>query len=116
MDEGERSNPKDEATASDESGAKLSMPSAVAGSPALAISFTTAMVMNDAADMLRNVSTIQITAIGAATAAWIASGGTDVSYEAIIDKSMAILNEAAALYLTIGEKAYKVLMQYKEQI
>jgi hypothetical protein len=91
------------------------MPSAAAGSPALAISFTTAIVMNDAADMLRNVSTIQITAIGAATAAWIASAGADVTYETIIDKSMAILQEAAALYLTIGENAYKVLMQYKEQ-
>ncbi|HBB96138.1 MAG TPA: hypothetical protein DC054_12180 [Blastocatellia bacterium] len=113
MVEGEGSNPKNEATASDKFDADLSMTATAAGSPALAISFTTAIVMNDAADMLRNVSTIQITAIGAATAAWIASANP--VYKEIITSSISTLQEAAALYLTIGENAYKVFMQYKEQ-
>ncbi len=65
--------------------------------------------------MLRNISTMETTAIGAATAAWIASEGADVIYETIIDKGMTIMQEAAALYLTIGQNAYKVLIQFKAQ-
>lgn len=76
---------------------------------------TTAIVIQDAGDMLRNVSTVETTAIGAATAAWVASGGVDVLYETIIDKGMTIMQEAAALYLTIGQNAYKVLIQFKAQ-
>ena len=76
---------------------------------------TTAIVIQDAGDMLRNISTVETTAIGAATAAWVASGGVDVIYETIIDKGMAIMQEAAALYLTIGQNAYKVLIQFKPQ-
>jgi len=74
---------------------------------------TTAIVIQDAGDMLRNISTVETTAIGTATAAWIASGGTDVIYEQIIDKGMSIMQDAAALYLTIGKNAYTVLMQFK---
>jgi len=76
---------------------------------------TTAIVIQDAGDMLRNISTVETTAIGAATAAWVASGGVDVLYETIIDKGMTIMQEAAALYLTIGQNAYQVLVQFKPQ-
>ena len=73
---------------------------------------TTAVVIQDASDMLRNISTIETTAIAAATSAWIASEGLDIAYETIIDKGMAIMNDAAALYLTIGQNAYAVLNQF----
>jgi len=73
---------------------------------------TTAIVIQDAGDMLRNITTIETTAIGAATSAWIASEGVDVLYEAVIDKGMSIMNDAAALYVTIGQAAYKVLNQF----
>lgn len=76
---------------------------------------TTAIVIQDAGDMLRNISTIESTAIGAATAAWIASEGVDVIYETIIDKGMTIMQEAADLYLKIGQNAYQVLIQFKAQ-
>lgn len=98
------------------SGPSGSGPSALDQSTARAVQSigqTTAIVIQDAGDMLRNISTVETTAIGAATAAWIASGGTDVIYEQIIDKGMSIMNEAAALYLTIGKNAYTVLMQFK---
>jgi 3D (Asp-Asp-Asp) domain-containing protein len=76
---------------------------------------TTAIVIQDAGDMLRNISTVETTAIGAATAAWIASEGVDVIYETIIDKGMAIMQQAADLYLKIGQNAYQVLIQFKAQ-
>lgn len=74
---------------------------------------TTAIVIQDAGDMLRNISTIETTSIGAATAAWIASGGADVIYETVIEECMTIMNKAADLYKTIGQNAYFVLMQFK---
>jgi len=76
---------------------------------------TTAIVIQDVGDMLRNISTIESTAIGAATAAWIASEGVDVIYETIIDKGMTIMQQAADLYLKIGQNAYQVLIQFKAQ-
>jgi hypothetical protein len=68
---------------------------------------TTAIVIQDAGDMLRNVSTVEVTSIGAATAAWIAT--KDPSYKEIIDTSMNVMKEAAALYKTIGTNAFDVL-------
>src|SRR4029079_10151847 len=68
---------------------------------------TTAIVIQDAGDMLRNVSTVEVTSIGAATAAWIAT--KDPSYKEIIDTSMNVMKEAADLYKTIGTNAFAVL-------
>lgn len=72
---------------------------------------TTAIVIQDAADMLRNVSTVEVTAIGAATAAWIAT--KDPKYKDIIDESMKMIDEAADAYLKIGQNAYAVLNQFQ---
>src|ERR1041385_2828954 len=68
---------------------------------------TTAIVIQDAGDMLRNVSTVEVTSIGAATAAWIPT--KDPSYKEIIDTSMNVMKEAADLYKTIGTNAFDVL-------
>lgn len=72
---------------------------------------TTAIVIQDAGDMLRNISTIEVTAIGAATAAWLVT--KDKRYKDIITESMQVINDAAKAYLTIGTDAYKVLSQFK---
>lgn len=72
---------------------------------------TTAIVIQDAADMLRNVSTVEVTAIGAATAKWIAT--TDPQYKDIIEESINVINQAAAAYLTIGQNAYTVLSKFQ---
>jgi hypothetical protein len=72
---------------------------------------TTAIVIQDAADMLRNVSTIETTAIGAATAAWLAT--QDPAYALIIETSMSVMEQTAALYLTIGTNAATVLAKFE---
>lgn len=103
------SSPTDEAAVSDSSMGDFynqSMAKAVQS-----IGQTTAIVIQDAGDMLRNISTIEVTAIGAATAAWIAT--KDKRYKDIITESMQVINDAAKAYLTIGTDAYKVLNQFK---
>lgn len=72
---------------------------------------TTAIVIQDAAEMLRNTNTVQVTAIGSATAKWIAT--RDSVYQEIIQNCMRVMQDAAALYLTIGTNAHQVLTQFK---
>lgn len=72
---------------------------------------TTAIVIQDAADMLRNINTIEITTIGAATAKWIAT--KDPAYQQIIENAMKVMQDAAGLYLTIGANAHEVLTKFK---
>lgn len=72
---------------------------------------TTAIVVQDAADMLRNINTIETTAIGTATAAWLAT--KDPSYKEIIQTSMDMMGQAAALYATIGKNAATVLQGFQ---
>ena len=72
---------------------------------------TTAIVIQDAAEMLRNINTVEITAIGAATTKWISTG--DAAYHETILNSLKIMQEAAALYLTIGTNAHEVLARFK---
>ena len=71
---------------------------------------TTAIVVQDAADMLRNVNTIETTAIGAATAALLAT--KDVKYAEIIAGSLATMFIVAELYEFIGSNAAKVLKKF----
>jgi hypothetical protein len=89
-------------TPADQSGAKAVQ----------SIGQTTAIVIQDAADMLRNVNTIETTALGAATAAWLAT--QDPSYLEIIQTSMTIMGQAATLYGTIGTQAATVLAQFQK--
>lgn len=72
---------------------------------------TTAIVIQDAAEMLRNTNTVEVTAIGAATAKWIAT--RDPIYQEIIQNCMKVMQDAADLYLTIGTNAHQVLTQFK---
>lgn len=78
---------------------------------AQSIGQTTAIVIQDAAEMLRNINTVEITAIGAATTKWISTG--DAAYQEAILNSIKIMQEAAALYLTIGTNAHEVLARFK---
>ena len=72
---------------------------------------TTAIVVQDAADTLRNLNTIETTAIGTATAAWLAT--QNPAYLEIIQTSMEMMTQAAALYLTIGTNAAAVLKGFE---
>jgi len=73
---------------------------------------TTAIIIQDAAEMLRNINTVEITAIGAATTKWISTG--DAAYQESILNSLKIMQEAAALYLTIGTNAHEVFARFKK--
>jgi len=72
---------------------------------------TTAIVIQDAAEMLRNTNTVEVTAIGAATAKWIAT--KDPAYQEIIQNCMKVMQDAAALYLTIATNAQQALNEFK---
>lgn len=76
-----------------------------------AIAQTTAIVIQDGADMLRNVSTIEVTTIGAATAAFFATNNP--IYLGVIQQALATINTAAETYVKIGQSAYTVLSQFK---
>lgn len=78
---------------------------------AQSIGQTTAIVIQDAAEMLRNTNTVEVTAIGAATAKWIAT--KDPVYQEIIQNSLKVMQDAAALYLTIATSAQQVLTEFK---
>lgn len=78
---------------------------------AQSIGQTIAIVIQDAAEMLRNTNTVEVTAIGAATAKWIAT--RDPVYQEIIQNSMKVMQDAAALYLTIATSARQVLTELK---
>jgi hypothetical protein len=81
------------------------------GKAVQSIGQTTAIVIQDAADMLRNISTIEVTAIGAATAAWLAT--QDPVYKEIIDAGTAVITAASNVYLEIGKNAYTVFSQFE---
>jgi hypothetical protein len=76
-----------------------------------AIAQTTAIVIQDGADMLRNVSTIEVTTIGAATAAFFAT--KNPMYLEMIQQSLTTIGNAADTYVKIGQAAYTVLSQFK---
>jgi hypothetical protein len=63
--------------------------------------------------MLRNINTVETTAIGSATAKWIATGSSDPVYQTIITSSLEVMTQAAGLYLTIGKNAFTVLSQFQ---
>src|ERR1043165_3652700 len=70
-----------------------------------------AIAVQDTVDLMRNISAIETTAIGAATAKWIEQP-ENVFYPTIIASSTATLNTIAALLKTVGENTASVLQQY----
>ena len=72
---------------------------------------TTAIVIQDAGDMLRNISTIETTAIGAATAKWLANP-SELQYVEIIAASLVGIAVVAEIYELIGSNAANVLSKF----
>ena len=72
------------------------------------IAQTSAIAIQDAADMMRNISTVETTAIGVATAKWIANP-TNQAYKEIIDKSISMIKDSAKAYGEIGKSVHEVL-------
>lgn len=70
-----------------------------------------AIAIQDATDMLRNVSTIATTAMGVAAAKWIETPEM-VLYKQIIDTAQGLIQTAAGDFLTIGQNAATVLSAF----
>ena len=77
------------------------------------IAQSAAISVQDATDMMRNLTTVEVTAIGVATAKWIADPN-NAQYVTIIDKALDTLKETAIIYEKMGEKAANVLKQFQQ--
>ncbi len=72
-----------------------------------------AIAIQDATDLLRNVSTEESVAIGAATARWISDPGNS-EYVDIINKSVEMIERTARAYEVIGKTSSSVLRELME--
>ncbi|MBX7078564.1 MAG: hypothetical protein K1X88_05185 [Nannocystaceae bacterium] len=93
---------------------EVTYPAQQAGGMAVqSIAQSMAIAIQDATDMLRNVSTIATTAMGVAAAKWIETPEM-VLYKQIIDTAQGMIQTAAADFLTIGTNAASVLAGFSE--
>lgn len=72
-----------------------------------AVAQSTSIAVQDAADNLRNLSTISTTAIGVAMAKFIATG--DPKYVAVIAEAERVATNAVEHFGQVGETAAKIL-------
>lgn len=82
-----------------------------AGMAVQSVAQSMAIAIQDATDMLRNVSTIATTAMGVAAAKWIETPEM-VLYKQIIDTAQGLIKTAADDFLTIGKNAATVLSEF----
>jgi TPR repeat protein len=71
-----------------------------------AVAQSTSIAVQDAADYLRNLSTITSTAIGVALAQLLATG--DPKYSKVIEEAQKVMEKAAEHFSSVGEKAAKI--------
>jgi hypothetical protein len=72
-----------------------------------AVAQSMAILVQDSVDLFRNIGTIESTAIGAATAKWLAAP-ENVLYKQIIDSSTEVLEKVTTLLSTVGDTAAKI--------
>ncbi len=95
------------------SGGDPTLPAQQAGGLAVqSVGQSMAIAVQDAVDLMRNIGTIETTAIGTATAKWIQEP-ENVFYPTIIASSTATLAAVAELLKTIGQNTATVLAQYE---
>lgn len=70
-----------------------------------------AIAVQDATDLLRNISTIETTAIGVASAKWVANP-ENVLYKQVISTCEDTIKEAADIFKTIGIDTTEILKKY----
>lgn len=83
-----------------------------AGKAFQSVAQSTAISVQDAADMLRNMSTISSTAIGVAMSQMIANPDKVSEYSKIISQANTIVTNAASNFKTIGDYAAQVLSNF----
>ncbi len=81
------------------------------GLGAQSVAQSMALAIQDSADLLRNISTIETTAIGAATTKWL-EDPYNVAYAPMIAAFGQVITETAGLLTTIGENASQVLKDF----
>jgi len=81
-----------------------------AGKAYQSVAQTAAIAVQDAADALRNVSTIATTAVGVAMAQYLATG--EDKYAKVIDKAQQMMTGATADFTAIGTAAATVLNSF----
>lgn len=92
--------------------ASASVPGAQAtGLAVQSVAQSAAMIVQDAGVLFRNLSTIETTAIGAATAKWIETP-ENVAYLLIIEESQRVIQNAAAVIEAAGKSASAVLAAF----
>lgn len=77
-----------------------------------AVAQSTAIAVQDAADHLRNISTISSTAIGVALAKLLATG--EPKYADVIKEAQNALTSATEHFATVGEDSAKVLQGFMD--
>lgn len=80
------------------------------GKAVQSVAQTTAVAIQDAANLMRNISTEETVAIGIAMAKWIAEP-ENIMYEKVINKSLDTIKETAKAFKEIGDSAVNVLKQ-----
>lgn len=75
-----------------------------------AVAQSSAIAIQDAADNLRNLSTITTTAIGVALAQLLATG--DPKYSKVIEEAQKVMAKGTENYAKVGEKAAKILSDF----
>ncbi len=83
-----------------------------AGMATQAVAQSMAIAVQDSVDMLRNVTTIETTAIGMATAKWLEQPENPF-YPVIITTSTATMTAVAEVMKTIGENTVTILQKYE---
>lgn len=83
-----------------------------AGKAYQSVAQSTAVAVQDAADMLRNLSTISSTAIGVAMSQMLANPSNASEYIQILTQANDMVSQAASNFKTIGENAAKVLENF----
>lgn len=83
-----------------------------AGKAYQSVAQSTAIAVQDATDMLRNLSTISSTAIGVAMSQMLADPSKASDYMQVLTQANDMVAKAAANFKTIGENAAKVLENF----
>jgi hypothetical protein len=81
-----------------------------AGKAYQSVAQSAAIAIQDAADALRNVSTIATTAAGVAMAQLLATG--DSKYQTALNEAQAMMKSATEDFSKVGEAASKVLTNF----
>lgn len=85
-----------------------------AGIAVQSISQSVAIAVQDASDLMRDIATIESTAIGVATKKMIAE--KNPLYIPIIESCQKVMTEASQYWLDVGENGAKVLSAYQAVI